>query len=335
MSKRPSTIDGFFKPPPSKKVRSQLNYDEGQYPTVNGSTQVANISLPSSTSYSTHQTYPFALPHLPPDIIETLNFAPAAEGRIISEKPDLDLVYYQPYIPKEIQRNLFEFLRRELFFYRVKYRIKRGTMETEINTPRFTTVFGLDETARFNSEGEVVDAASGKPVSKDAYQRRPRPIPECLDLLRRLTENTTGCKFNFALVNYYSSGADSISYHSDDERFLGPEPAIASFTLGAMRDFLLRRKKTPAADPSESKPLKFELGSGDMMLMKGKTQSCWEHSIPKRKGGEAERGRINITFRRAMVKGGTNNYYKYNVGDGGALKWDENRREMMPWSNTK
>ena len=335
MSKRPSTIDSFFKPPPSKKVRSQSSDDEEQNPTVNGSTKVANISLPSPISYSTHQTYPFALPHLPPEIIEILNFAPAAEGRIINDKPDLDLIYHQPYIPKEIQRNFFEFLRRELFFYRVKYSIKRGTIDTEINTPRFTTVFGVDETARFNSSGEVVDAVSGKPVSKDAYQRPPRPIPECLDLLRRLTENTTGCKFNFALVNYYSSGADSISYHSDDERFLGAEPAIASFTLGAKRDFLLRHKKTSAADTSESKPLKFELGSGDMILMKGRTQSCWEHSIPKRKGGEAERGRINITFRRAMVKGGTNNYYKYNVGDGGALKWDERRREMMPWSTTK
>ena len=291
--------------------------------------------IAGSSLSSTHPTYPFAVPHLPPEISELLNFAPSAEGRIINDKPDLDLVYYQPYVPKEIQRALLEFFRRELFFYRVKYKIKRGTMETDINTPRFTTVFGLDETARFNDEGDPIEATNGKPVPKDAYQKRPRPIPECLDLLRRLTENTTGCKFNFALVNYYASGADSISYHSDDERFLGPEPAIASFTLGAKRDFLLRHKKTPAADPSESKPLKFELASGDMILMKGKTQSCWEHSIPKRKGGEAEKGRINITFRRAMIKGGTNNYYRYNVGDGEPLKWDPVRREMMPWKSRK
>ena len=335
MSKRASTIDTFFKPPPSKKARSQLNDDKEIHTTVNGHTEVANAFPASSISYSTHATYPFAILHLPPELIEILNFAPATEGRIINDKPDLDLVYYQPYIPKEIQRTLFEFLRRELFFYRVKYKIKRGTMETEINTPRFTTVFGVDETALFDSDGEVVDAASRKPLSKDTYQRRPRPIPECLDLLRSLTENTTGCKFNFALVNYYSSGKDSISYHSDDEHFLEAEPAIASFTLGAKRDFLLRHKKTSAADPSESKPLKFELSSGDMILMKGRTQSCWEHRIPKRKGGETEKGRINVTFRRAMVKGGTNNYYKYNVGDGGALKWNERRREMMPWNEIK
>lgn len=332
MSKRPSTIDSFFKPPPAKKAKALSNNDNNKT-TLNEHNEVANPHNTSRVSpYSTHPTYPFAIPHLPLEISELLNFAPATEGRNINQRTDLDLVYYQPYIPKEIQRDLFDFLRRELFFYRVKYKIKRGTMETDISTPRFTTVFGVDETARFNAEGDAVDPVSGRGVAKDAYQRRPRPIPECLDVLRRLTENSTGCKFNFALVNYYASGADSISYHSDDEKFLGPEPAIASFTLGAKRDFLLRHKKTPAADMLDSKPLKFELGSGDMVLMKGKTQSCWEHSIPKRKGGEAERGRINITFRRAMIKGGTNNYYKYNVCDGGPLKWDEGRREMMPWS---
>lgn len=154
----------------------------------------------------------------------------------------------------------------------------------------------------------------------------------CLDTLRKLTEAATGCTFNFALVNYYASGDDSISYHSDDERFLGVDPAIASFSLGAKRDFLIKHKPTPQKHVSETKPMKFNLASGDMVLMRGKTQSNWLHSIPKRKGGEADKGRINITFRKAMVKGGTDNYYRYNVGDGGIYKWSEDRREMLPTS---
>lgn len=55
------------------------------------------------------------------------------------------------------------------------------------------------------------------------------------------------------------------------------------------------------------------------------------HSIPKRKGIEADKGRINITFRRAMVKGGTENYYRYNVGDGEVYKWDSMQRTMVMW----
>jgi hypothetical protein len=324
MSKRPRTLDAFISRPPTKKARIQAEGEQGG----DGYQQAA------SQERSNHSTYPFAIPHLPPELMETLNFAPAAEGHPINNQPDLELIYYQPYIPKEIHRDLFHFLRNELFFYRVKYTIERGTVETLINTPRFTTVFGLDETSRFSSDGSIIDATTSVPGPKDTYKCSPRPIPQCLDHLRKLTENTTGCKFNFALVNYYATGSDSISYHSDDERFLGPEPAIASFTLGAKRDFLMKHKPTPSNHSSETKPMKLPLGSGDMILMKGLTQSKWLHSIPKRKGGDADKGRINITFRWAMVKGGTENYYRYNVGEEGAevYKWDEENREMRVWN---
>jgi alkylated DNA repair dioxygenase AlkB len=135
------------------------------------------------------------------------------------------------------------------------------------------------------------------------------------------------------LVNYYASGADSISYHSDDERFLGVDPAIASFSLGAKRDFMLKHKPAPPGQEQKAtKPIKLALASGDMILMRGKTQSNWLHSIPKRTGKNAEDGgRINITFRRAMVKGGTENYYNYNVGTGPAHRWDSTKGEMRLW----
>jgi alkylated DNA repair dioxygenase AlkB len=325
-AKRPRTLDSFFKPPSPKRSRIDTK---------------SNDPKDDSTARSSHPTYPFPIPHLPAEIVEALNFAPEDEGKAINDKPDLDLLYYQPYIPKQTARDLFDFLRAELFFYRVQYNIKRGSTETLINTPRYTTVFGVDETSRFDdsssesgqSNKTLVDASTGKPVAKNAYKVQPRPIPESLDILRRLTENATGCKFNFALVNYYASGDDSISYHSDDERFLGPLPAIASFTLGAQRDFLMKHKPTDSKDKSETTPMKLPLGSGDMVLMRGKTQSCWLHSVPKRKGGEVGKGRINITFRRAMVKGGTDNYYRYNVGDGGVYKWDEAKREMCLWED--
>lgn len=192
-------------------------------------------------------------------------------------------------------------------------------------------------------------------MSDKLYDKNPpRPIPRCLDQLRQSTEAATGCKFNFCLVNYYASGTDSISFHSDDERFLGPNPAIASFSLGARRDFLMKHKPPPppatpagggpaavpaAANESEAaaaaanaKPLKLPLGSGDMVLMRGTTQSRWLHSIPKRTGkNQEDGGRINITFRRAMTRGGTENYYNYNVGHGPVYRWDKGSREMTLW----
>ncbi|KAM0163531.1 hypothetical protein ACHAQE_003317 [Botrytis cinerea] len=130
---------------------------------------------------------------------------------------------------------------------------------------------------------------------------------------------------------------DSPTFNSsDDERFLGPLPAIASYSLGARRDFLMKHKPIPPNDnaplPPETKPIKLPLASGDMILMRGRTQANWLHSIPKRTGKNADDGgRINITFRRAMIKGGTENYYNYNVGTGPVYKWDDILKEMRIW----
>lgn len=316
MAKR--TLDTFFSPVQKK---AKLSITE------------------SKDAPSTHHSYPFAVPQLPPEILEALNFCPASEGKAINDQADLDLLYFQPYIPASVSTPLFDFLRQELFFYRVKYTIQRGSVETEINTPRFTTVFGVDATSFFSPSGDLLDSATQKPIEKGRYRCHPRPIPQCLDTLRKLTEGATDQEYNFCLVNYYASGEDSISYHSDDEKFLGQEPAIASFSLGAKRDFCMKHKPLPPSSTSspssiptaEPKPLKLPLGSGDMVLMRGSTQSKWLHSIPKRKGGDAEKGRINITFRKAMVKGGTENYYRYNVGQGEVWKWDERGKKMVVW----
>lgn len=136
-------------------------------------------------------------------------------------------------------------------------------------------------------------------------------------------------------MNYYASGSDSIAYHSDDEHFLGPDPTIASFSLGAKRDFLLKHKAMTSGTNSLSSPVvKLPLAGGDCVVMKGKTQSKWLHSIPKRTGknaAAAEGGRINITFRKAMIRAGTNNYYHYNVGKGQPFKWSDSEDQMVPW----
>lgn len=320
----------FFSPIPQKKAR------------VSPPPSSSHVTLKDGPS-SSHPTYPFAIPHLPPNISDKILEAPCAEGRLINDQPDLDLLYFQPFVPKSVEKELFDFLRSQLFFYRVQYKIKRGGIETQINTPRYTTVFGLDETSRFASDGSIIEAATSEPIAPNKYPTcRPRPVPQCLDELRKLTEVFTNSTYNFCLVNYYASGADSISYHSDDERFLGPDPSIASFSLGARRDFLMKHKPVPPKDNdptceqiNNAKPLKLQLASGDMVLMRGKTQANWLHSIPKRKGGESDKGRINITFRKAMVKGGTENYYQYNVGKGDVWKWDDVKKEMRPWQPKK
>ncbi|KAL9129768.1 MAG: hypothetical protein Q9217_001880 [Psora testacea] len=320
-------LDSFFIPQSQKKVRSS---------PVEASADSQPLE-PSTLEKSNHSTYPFPVPYLPHHIIEGLASVPASNGKAINDQPDLDLFYFQPFIPKSIEHDFFEFLRRELFFYRVQYKIKRYGSETQINTPRYTTVFGVDTSATFTPSGDLVDSETAKSVSSHRYKLMPRPIPQCLNYLRQLTEVFTGATYNFCLVNYYANGADSISYHSDDERFLGPDPSIASFSLGVTRDFCMKHKPIPpkvGEPPPEQNlkpPLKLPLASGDMVLMRGKTQANWLHSIPKRKGKGNEGGRINITFRKGVKQYATENYMQYNVGDGSVWKWDVERGQMREW----
>ncbi len=340
------TLDSFFTPKSSKKARLIEDIHHEPANTADSITQSENQLQPSSQ----HSTYPFPIPHLRPQIINELSAIPASSGKEINNKPDLDLLYFQPYIPRKFSTPLFNFLRSSLFFYRVKYKIKRGAIETEINTPRYTTVFGVDSTSLFTANGVLIDSITKSPIPSDRYRTcQPRPIPSCLDELRKRTEECTGASYNFCLVNYYASGVDSISYHSDDERFLGPSPSIASLSLGANRDFCMKHKPVPpstnmpppCATPflckhkDSDKPLKLPLTSRDMVLMRGSTQAKWLHSIPKRKGAGADEGRINITFRRALEKGGTENYYRYNVGSGVVWKWDGAAGEMRGWVGVK
>ncbi|OJJ02124.1 hypothetical protein ASPVEDRAFT_41599 [Aspergillus versicolor CBS 583.65] len=331
MAKR--TIDFFYKrvsPPQSKKPKTE-----------------------ETLSFTHHPSYPHPIAALPPSIANPLASIRDVQPGKITNQPHLDLLYFHPLIPSPTARDLFQFLRRELPFYRVQYTIRRGGQPTQINTPRFTTVFGIDATSQFippniNTSTDTdatapsipVDSKTHHPISPAKYQYTPRPIPQCLDTLRHHVEAAVGdgSTYNFCLVNYYASGDDSIAYHSDDERFLGANPSIASISLGAQRDFLMRHKPAQTAGAGagagSQQPVKFGLGSGDMVVMRGETQANWLHSIPKRKGSEARMGRINITFRKAVVSGGTDNYYTYNVGRGPVYRWDEREGKMCQAGGT-
>ncbi|CAI7649594.1 unnamed protein product [Penicillium discolor] len=257
MAKR--TLDAFFKPSNTTPKRPKTEPIESN-PAIS-TPKPNNILIEDTKPPSQHPSYPIPIAQLPSHIEVGLEHAtPATAPREINNQPHLDLLHFQPYTPRSTANELFKFLRRELPFYRVQYTARRGDIETQINTPRWTTVFGVDETSTFIQEQDnnpnslvLLETKTKTPIPKTKYQCTPRPIPACLDLLRRqveaanATENPTNVDakipgYNFCLVNYYASGEDSIAFHSDDERFLGPEPNIASLSLGGERDFLMKHK---------------------------------------------------------------------------------------------
>ena len=91
----------------------------------------------------------------------------------------------------------------------------------------------------------------------------------------------------------YRDGRDSMGWHADDEPELGPSPVIASLSLGATRRFRLR----PIGPKAEAlaQPLGLDLPNGSLLLMRGPTQHCWQHALPKT--GRLTGPRLNLTFR--------------------------------------
>ena len=88
------------------------------------------------TKSSHHETYPFPILDFPEYISKEMTSLPARPGRVINDQLDLDLLYFEPYVPSYLAKDIFEFLRVNLPFYRVEYKIKRFGVETQIRTPR-------------------------------------------------------------------------------------------------------------------------------------------------------------------------------------------------------
>jgi alkylated DNA repair dioxygenase AlkB len=116
----------------------------------------------------------------------------------------------------------------------------------------------------------------------------PRPWTDLLAALRDSVQQVTGRPFNSVLLNYYRDGRDSMGWHADDEPELGPEPAIASLSLGHPRLFQLRHRHTGARRT-------LELADGSLLLMAGCTQTHWVHAVTRT--AKPVGGRINLTFR--------------------------------------
>lgn len=116
----------------------------------------------------------------------------------------------------------------------------------------------------------------------------PAPMTPLLTQLRATVEELTGHRYNSVLLNYYRDGADSMGMHSDNEPELGPQPAIASLSLGATRTFILRHKTT-------KRTVKLDLPDGSLLLMAGDLQKHWLHGINKTV--KPLGARLNLTFR--------------------------------------
>ncbi len=115
-------------------------------------------------------------------------------------------------------------------------------------------------------------------------------LPPELAAIRAAVSRQYGTEFDSVLVNLYRDGRDGVAWHGDTVRKTLPEAVVVTVSLGERRRFLLR--------PGDHGPATLTLhsGEGDLVVMGGRCQSDWQHTVPK----EAHAGaRMSITMRHS------------------------------------
>lgn len=106
--------------------------------------------------------------------------------------------------------------------------------------------------------------------------------------IKTTVEQATGESFNSCLLNLYHDGSEGMAWHSDAEKDLKKDGAVASVSFGAQRKFSFKHK-------TSKELISLELKHGSLLVMKGTTQTHWLHRLPPTT--RVDQPRINLTFR--------------------------------------
>ena len=113
-----------------------------------------------------------------------------------------------------------------------------------------------------------------------------------LIVLKTVCEKLTSETYNSCLLNLYHNGDEGMAWHSDGEKDLKKNGAIASLSFGAARKFAFKHKGT-------KKTISLVLDPGSLLVMKDETQSHWLHRLPPTK--LVSLPRVNLTFRTIVL----------------------------------
>ena len=110
-----------------------------------------------------------------------------------------------------------------------------------------------------------------------------------------------GEPFRTAGLCLYRDGRDSVAWHGDTiGRGRTEDTMVAIVSLGTPRPLLLRPRVKGAGEVGGSRPLRFEVGHGDLLVMGGSCQRTWEHAVPKTSRPVGPR--ISVQFRPRGVR---------------------------------
>jgi alkylated DNA repair dioxygenase AlkB len=102
-------------------------------------------------------------------------------------------------------------------------------------------------------------------------------------------------RFDGVALAHYRNERDSVAFHRDREMRWLDDTVVAVLTLGAQRPWLLRPRRSEQATHDLSP------ASGDLLVMGGRCQADWEHSVPK--VAKALSPRISVQWRWTSRRG--------------------------------
>lgn len=111
--------------------------------------------------------------------------------------------------------------------------------------------------------------------------------------LKALVEERTRETYNSCLLNLYHNGTEGMAWHSDAEKDLKKNGAIASLSFGAERKFAFKHKESQDT-------VSILLQNGSLLVMKDETQTHWLHRLPPTT--RISKPRINLTFRTIVLE---------------------------------
>ena len=180
-----------------------------------------------------------------------------------------------------------------------------------------------------------------------AWWSRGNPLPHpALAEATRVLQHRYRVEFGGFAMLQYRDGTDGQAFHRDtDMRYL-EDTIIAVLSLGATRPWCLRpRSARHSLDVGKGATHDLQPASGDLLVMGGRCQADWEHSVPvpgcgecrrasrcRSSGGSpasrADRSRAPATGRRSTTAGTADS------GRAGRAGWDDAERCRAPSRTT-
>jgi alkylated DNA repair dioxygenase AlkB len=130
----------------------------------------------------------------------------------------------------------------------------------------------------------------------------PLPHPAVAPIQRALQRRYRVQFQGFGLIQY-RDGRDGQAFHRDTDMRWLDDTVVAIVSLGARRPWLLRPRAN-RYDHTEAKGATHDIapGPGDLLVMGGRAQADWEHSVPYL-GREPVGVRISLQWRHSSRRG--------------------------------